>query len=313
VNVYVYVIVNDTSRQHNRSRGLDMQRGRPVDRPPLLSTPLPRSLGIDTHHGFDETDAMRTGQSLSLPGMLCAVLLAGCSRAPEPPPVPPEPTERARLIRQADQGVVAVVLAPHPLSADAPPDGVHRALVTAAQSAPCAAAAFLYTERVQAERWILSECARRRQAGIAPRVVLAGHSLGATEAGELAKRLLAATPDIVVEMLVTVDAVKTGTIGATTGMSATVLTLANPIPGKDVYFLAYSGTPRADGTRVRSHVNYYQLETKLYHGAPIGGASENHRIQADPARSLSHATVDDHAFPMVLSDLRHALRQGGAP
>ena len=120
---------------------------------------------------------------------------------------------------------------------------------------------------------------------------------------------LARQKDVTIALLVTVDAIKNSTVGVTAGIAPTILTLGNPIPGRNVYFIAYENTPPVEGKRVLAHVNYYQLESKLYHGGPISGASENHRLD-DPAQSINHGNSDDFAYPLVRADLQQALRAG---
>ncbi len=261
----------------------------------------------------------RFGKTLCMRRCLCPtwfvlaslIAMTGCARQAEPISIADTPSERAVRIRAADMGPVAVVLTPHPLALI--PGGVRRALSDASEGTPCTAAAFFYTEQRRAEQWILDLCAKRRKAGEQPRVILAGHSLGATAASEAAKRILRRTDDVCIELLVTVDAIKTSTLGTTTGMGATVLTLANPIPGKHAYFIAYEDTPDVDGQRVRAHVNYYHLETKLYHGGPIRTATENHRICGEPERVLNHGNIDDYAYPLIRADFERALQTGAAP
>ena len=241
------------------------------------------------------------------------LLVAGCGQEQEVVPVAKKPSERALLLKQSGTGPVALVMVPHPIIGKAPADGVRRALARAVTGKDCTAAAFIFSEEAAAEKWLLKECERRRKAGIMPQVILGGHSLGATAASEIAKHVLGRTSDVVVRMLVTVDAVKTGPVGAPTGMASTVLTLGNPIPGKHVYFFAYDSTPRLDARRMLAHVNYYQLQTKLYHGKPIRSASENHQVITRPKDTVNHGNVDDYAFPMIFSDFRQALQQGVRP
>lgn len=211
----------------------------------------------------------------------------------------------------ADEGVVMLALETHPISSSAAPSGIRLAVDRASRLAPCSAAAFSVDDRRQAEAWLKEECDRRRHAGRVPRVVLAGHSLGAAQACELAKRLLRREPDIRIELLVTVDAIKSTTLGATTGITTTLLTLNNPIPGKKAYFIAYNDAPAPDGERMIAHTNYYQIYSTLYHGGPMDHAHENHRLEPRPEDIVNHGSADDYAFPYVLADLANAVEGKG--
>jgi len=237
---------------------------------------------------------------------------AGClwpNQAPEPIPAA-DSLRKFALLQSADRGVIALVFVPHPLSPPAPPCGVQQALQKALPTAPCSAAVFLYSETTQAESWLATQCELREKSGLPPRVMLAGHSWGATAAGEFAQRIFQKNPRVIIQLLATVDAVKSSTVGTTTGITSTVLTLGNPIPGKNVYFIAYDGTPRVDGKRLLAHTNYYQLETTLYHGGPIGGKVENMRIRTSPSSAVNHGNVDDYAMPFLTADFIAAIREG---
>ncbi len=240
---------------------------------------------------------------------MLALALAGCLREPAPLPPVGETTEAASILVQANRGPIALVLLPYPITEQTVPAGLHRALLEAYTEGPLSAGIFHEKERDRARRWLLGEIRHRRRAGYTPRLVLGGHAAGATAAGELAGDLLDREPDVVIELLLTVDAVKSTAMGTTTGVAGTLLTLNNPIPGKTAHFVAWDGTPDVDGRRLLAHVNYYQTETGLAHGARIRSASENHHVTSTPAEAVNHGNIDDFAYPLLRADLAGALRR----
>lgn len=245
-----------------------------------------------------------------LPALLFALALAGCGDEPDAFPEPGNATESAAVIREAETGDIVVVYTSYPLRRGAPPDGVRRAVQKAIDRRPCSAAAFYWSEKTLSTRWIQMQIAERTRQGLQPRIILAGHGLGATTAAETARSLSRDPSGAVVTLLLTVDAVKTGRIGSAAGVTGTVI--ASSLPGVKASFTAYDSAPAPDGQRLLVHVNYYQTATG-YHGAPMPHA-ENHHL-GDSSGVLNHGNVDDFAFPMLVSDLRRAMAAGagGAP
>lgn len=214
------------------------------------------------------------------------------------------------ILRSSRQGIIILILTPHPMIAGAPAGGVRRAAVEAARHGPCSAAAFPVKRIREAQRWLQGEVRARQATGQEAHLVLGGHSWGATAASETTKWILKHEPATVVDLLVTVDAIKSSTLGHTTGLTTTILTLNNPIPGKQSNWIAYDDTPEVDGARLLAHTNYYQAESALYHGARISTATENYRIERDPAERVNHGNVDDLVYPYVVADLCAAVEQG---
>jgi hypothetical protein len=238
--------------------------------------------------------------------ILVCLGFAGCGSEPDVFPEPGNATESAVIMREAEQGEIIVVYASYPLRPGAPPDGVRRAVQRAMGRGPCSSAAFYWSERTLSSRWIHSQIAERIRHGIAPRVILAGHGLGATTAAETARSLMRDQSGAVVSLLLTVDAVKTGKIGSAAGVTGTVI--ASSLPGVKANFVAYDAAPAPDGVRLLAHVNYYQTSAG-YNGAPMPGA-ENHHL-FDPSGMLNHGNADDFAFAMLAGDLRGTLGRGG--
>ncbi len=239
--------------------------------------------------------------------LLAAMLTAGgCGKEIDVFPEPGNATETVEILRTDARGCVAVSYSSYPLRPGSPPDGVRAALMRALGQTPCSAASFFWSERVMAERWINDQLTMRRNAGLPQRLILAGHGLGATEAAETAKDILARDPSVEIVLLLTVDAVKTGRLSSTAGTAGTAI--ANHVPGLKVNLVAYDSAPVPDGMRFWAHVNYYQARSESYHGGPMAGA-ENHRLE-DWTGLLNHANADDFAMSLIAADIRVALQRG---
>lgn len=232
------------------------------------------------------------------------VSASGCGRKVDPFPQPGNVTEKASIYRQSNLGPIVVVFTSHPLEEKSPPDGVRAAAMRAVGGKSCSVASFHWQEKAMAERWLGEQIQARRNQGIQPRLILAGHSFGATAAAETVREATGRHPDAVVVLLLTVDAIKTGKIGSTAGV------IAGSIPGVKTSFAAYDSAPAPDGGTFLRHINYYQANSALYRGMPMP-AAENHLL-VDSTALLNHGSADDFAYPLLVADLRRALWEGGA-
>lgn len=237
--------------------------------------------------------------------LAAAILVAatGCFTEVEPFPEPGGLSETTEVIRAESTGPVIVSYASYPLKRGAPPDGVRVAVFRAIGSTPCSAAAFFWSERDIALGWIEEQLILRRRRGEPPRLILAGHGLGATEASETAKEVLFRDRDVEITLLLTIDAVKTGRIGHAAGVTGNVL--SRRIPGMNHSFTAYDAAPPPDGKTLLAHINYYQANSIYYHGTSMPGA-ENHLL-GDWTGLLNHGNVDDFAIAYLVADLRQAI------
>ncbi len=252
-----------------------------------------------------------------IPPLLLALVLAclpaaatGClDGGAGPAPGPGDATDAELIVRDAGTGPVVVTFSSYPLRPGAPPDGVRAALLRALGSDACSVAAFHWSERARSGRWIQEELDRRRDRGVPPRLILAGHGLGATEAAETAREIMFNDRDVEIVLLATVDAVKTSRIGGAAG--ATGNAIARRIPGVDLNFTAYDAAPAPDDRQLWAHVNYFQAKSANFHGSPMPYA-ENHRLD-DWTGLLNHGNTDDFALPFLVADFREALRRANAP
>ena len=244
---------------------------------------------------------------LSLVLLALPLFAAGCMDAVNAFPAAENANEAALVMRRSVQGPVIVVFTPYPLRSDAPPDGVHAAVMKTSAGLNCSVAAFHWPERAMAERWIDEQIALRRSHGLRTRMIIAGHSLAAASASDLAREVAERRPDAVVTLLLTVDAVRSGRISSAAGTAGAVI--GGKLQGVKISLVAYDAAPPVDGRRLLRHINYYQQKTPLYHGAEMSGA-ENHLL-SDSTGLLNHANVDDFAFSLMVGDLRAALGRGG--
>lgn len=234
---------------------------------------------------------------------LACLCLAGCGSEIDAFPEPGGASESGQIMHTANSGPIIVTYAPYPLRAGAPADGVRRALTTAlGRRGDCSVAAFYWSERAMAERWIKEQIDIRRQYGHPIVLILAGHSLGATEAAETARDLLFRERDVVIALLLTVDAVKTSRIGSPAAAAGAAV--VNRIPGVNMSLTAYEAAPIPDGVTLLAHVNYYH-HNSVYHGTAMPGA-ENHALD-DWSGYLNHGNIDDFAYPLLVTDFRAAL------
>lgn len=227
----------------------------------------------------------------------------GCMQDVEPFPEPGGVGETAEIIRAESTGPVIVVYASYPLKKDAPPDGVRTAVYRSIDQYPCSAAAFYYSERDKAMGWIKEQLDMRRRRSQPPRLILAGHGLGATEASETVREILFHDRDVQIVLLLTVDAVKTGRFTHAAGVTGNLL--SRRIPGVNHSFTAYDASPQPDGNRLWAHINYYQSNSVYYHGTAMPYA-ENHPL-SDWTGMLNHGNADDFALPNLVVDLRQAI------
>ncbi len=241
-----------------------------------------------------------------LAGLALATLtlwVQGCFGEVDAFPEPDAGKEKIKVIRSADTGPIIAAFSSYPMRAGAPPDGIETAMVQALGRMPCSAASVYWSERGLSLAWIKEQCELRRQNNEEPRLILAGHGLGATEASEVAKEIMFRDREVVIVLLLTVDAVKTSKISSAAGVTGNAVT--RRIPGVKHSFTAYDASPHPDNKQLLAHINYYQTRSVYYHGAAMP-AAENHRLD-DWTGLLNHGNVDDFALTYLVSDLRNTL------
>jgi pimeloyl-ACP methyl ester carboxylesterase len=159
----------------------------------------------------------------------------------------------------------------------------------------------------KARDWIERQAAARRSRGERSRLALVGHSWGGQAAGQMATELLRAGAVDEVSVLVTIDAIRKGYGISIASYLLAVVTLDS------VSAMAFTDTPRADGTKLKRHVNYYQLDSPILRACPIESATENHEVWFDYGGEIGHGNLDNYLMELVSEDIRRAFAAGGAP
>jgi hypothetical protein len=166
----------------------------------------------------------------------------------------------------------------------------------------CSAALFASDGEEKALSWIADQLRSAQRAGSRRRVGIVGYGYGGAAAARVADQLTRGDAHRV-DLLVTVDAMKKGTLELVTGTTASIFTLDQPVGGHARSFLAHTSAPPVDDRLLLRHVNYYQTASPLIRGAPIPTASENHEIARTWDGTLRHSTVDDFAAGLIGADL----------
>ncbi len=247
---------------------------------------------------------------LAFLAVLAVLGAGGCAgTGVEPFPEPSGMAESVDVARENPVGPIVVCYSSFPLKSESPPDGIHAAVLRAIGNAPLSAACFYWDSRSLALRWVREQMNERRKRGMPPRVILAGHGPGATEACDAARELLR-DDDVEIVLLLPVDAVRAaGSTGATAYAAGNAI--VNRLPGVRHSFTAYTDAPAPDGKRLWTHINYHQDNSPNFHGAAMPRA-ENHRI-ADWTGLLNHGNADDFVLPLLQADLKYAIARGLNP
>ncbi|MFW5856462.1 MAG: hypothetical protein ACOCX4_01175 [Planctomycetota bacterium] len=244
-----------------------------------------------------------------LGGFLCgctgqepqAARVAAAVRAP-PPAARASSSSRQRVLRRAGAGAILAVF---PGTEEGVADAASGLTLAADACAleTCSVALFAQDGEAEAVRWIRAEVARRRAAGVPLRVALAGYGYGGAAAGETVRRLLRLSPQVPVDLLITVDAIRKGAIPFAKGTTASLVTLDRPLGGRGRSFFAYDGAPQAGANGPVQHVNYYQTASPFLRGASMAGATENYEVVRRWEGAVRHGNIDNYVSALVQADL----------
>jgi pimeloyl-ACP methyl ester carboxylesterase len=193
---------------------------------------------------------------------VAAALAAGCGEVATvglPPVGVPQPL--AYVVQQKRTGPISIIFPGRSAPTDDVTLGIRETALRVAERAGGSVGLFSWKVYAQARRWAAREAALRRAAGERVRIALVGHSWGGPTATRFAEESLADGLVDEVSILVTLDAIDKGY-----GKNATEWWLA--LVPEAIFqvrwpMMAFTGGPLVDGTRVRRHVNYYQLDSPM--------------------------------------------------
>ncbi len=243
---------------------------------------------------------------------LAAALAAGCGEVVTvglPPVGIPQPL--AYVVQQKRTGPISIIFPGRSAPTDDVTLGIRETAHRVAERAGGSVGLFSWKVYTQARRWAAREAGLRRAAGERVRIALVGHSWGGPTATRFAEEALADGIVDEVSILVTLDAIDKGY-----GKNIVEWWLAL-IP-EAVFcvrwpMLAFTGGPLVDGTRVRRHVNYYQLDSPMLHAAATPSATENHEVWFSHGAELGHGNLDNFLIDIVAEDVRRSFLPGGTP
>jgi len=240
------------------------------------------------------------------------IVLAGCGEvftSGLPPVGVPQPL--AYVVEEEPSGPISIVFPGRSAPTDDPTLGIRETALRIAERAGGSVGLFSWKVYDQAVRWTRKEAARRRESGERVRVALVGHSWGGPTATRFAEEALAGGAVDEVSILITIDAIDKGYAKNTLEWWAALIPEA--VFGARWPVMAFTGGPLVDGERVRRHVNYYQIDSPMLHGAAVPTATENHEVWFSDGEELGHGNIDNYVIDIVAEDVRRSFLPGGAP
>ena len=238
--------------------------------------------------------------------LLLAAVLAGCGEVLTsglPPVGVPQPL--AYVVREERTGPISIVFPGRSAPTDDPTLGIRETALRIAERAGGSVGLFSWKVYDQAVRWARKESALRRSSGGRVRVALVGHSWGGPTAARFAEEALAGGVVDEVSVLVTLDAIDKGY--AKNALEWWAALLPEGLFGARWPVMAFTGGPIVDGERVRRHVNYYQVDSPMLHGAAVPTATENHEVWFSHGSELGHGNLDNFLIDIVAEDVRRAF------
>lgn len=205
-------------------------------------------------------------------------------------------------IAKASTGPIVLAFLGHGNLDPERPDGLVRALDALLRPVRCSA--LLARDQVDAAcRWLQEEVAARRRVGERPRIAVLGYGFGGSAACLFVDRWQD-EEGAGVDLLVTIDALKSGQLGLASGATASLLTLDQRLLGGKGAPIAFARGPRQGRAAAARHINYYQRSGSWLRGAAMAEATENYEVQRNGAGCVDHGLLDNLVMPLVIGDLR---------
>jgi hypothetical protein len=242
--------------------------------------------------------------------LAAAVAGSGCAAAVrELPPVDVQ-APLACVIEERPTGPIVVIFPGRSAPTDDVTLGVREAALEIGRRLDGSVALASWKVYDAVVHWTEGQARQRRRARERVRLALVGHSWGGEAAGRFARETLSAGTVDEVSVLVTIDAIEKGYARSTLNWFVSFFSL-EWLFGYRLPVMAFRGTPPADGTRIVRHVNYYQLDSPILHGAAIPTATENHEVWLDGGSELGHGNLDNFLIDIIAEDVRRAFLEGG--
>jgi pimeloyl-ACP methyl ester carboxylesterase len=245
------------------------------------------------------------------PSVLAAVaLLAGCGTVPQVITPVGVPTPLSYIIKDKASGPIVVMFPGRSAPTDDITLGIREMCLKIAERVDGSVAMFSWKVAEAAGNWVDLEVAERRAANERVRIAFAGHSWGGETAGVFAARYAASDAVDEISALVTIDAIDKGYFKSTVEWFASFFSL-EWVFGYRLGTMAYTATPTADGTKLRKHVNYYQLSSPLLHAHQIPTADANYEVWFDNGDALGHGNLDNFLEDVIAVEIERAFVSGG--
>lgn len=252
------------------------------------------------------------GPRVAVISALALAAAAGCGEVPTaglPPVGVPQPL--AYVVQERPRGPITLVFPGRSAPTDDVTLGIRETALRVAERAGGSVGLFSWKVYDQACRWAGREAGLRRRSGERVRVALVGHSWGGPTATRFAEESLAAGVVDEVSVLVTIDAIDKGYVKNVLKWFAAAIPEA--LLGARLPVMAFTGGPLVDGEFVRRHVNYYQIDSPILHGAPVPTATENHEVWFSHGAELGHGNLDNFLIDIVAEDVRRSFLEAGGP
>lgn len=252
--------------------------------------------------------------------LFSVLIMAGCEKSPSHNKLLSDITSKI-MLREKDDNVKQGAVNTQPVLCDSgngavvlvfsemserqfSKSGIYNAIKLAVPKIHGSAAVFGVSDIDAAYKWLLFRL--RKSSGADPAVIVMGYSFGGSSASAFVRKVVSESTRHKVSLLITVDAIKSSTLGFTTSATADIFTFDSKLTGKETSFVAFKDTPVPDSVRLLSHINYYQNNSHLFRGCRIDSASQNYLITRYGKSSVNHGNIDNYVERLLVSDMLKA-------